>query len=138
MNSEMIYNLTPVIVDAPITPGSDLQAPSDCTANLNPNTKILTVTATITLPQGEDLSKVTLEQYYSEENGLQFYYVYNFSTPPRATYVPYSCSFEALTDDQTGAPIPFENINTVLQIIQDIDPKTSRGTSTPITHNTDI
>lgn len=138
MNSEMIYKLTPVIVDAPITPANDIQAPTDCTANFNPVTKVLTVTATITLPQGEDISKVTLEQYYTPDAGLQFYYVYDFSTPERATYVPYQCSFEALSEDPSGTPIHFENIDSVLQIIQDIDPKTSRGTTTPITHNTDI
>lgn len=138
MNSETIYKLNPVNVDAPITPANDIQAPTDCTANYNPVTKVLTVYATITLPEGEDISKVTLEQYYSEELGLQFYYVYDFSSLEKPSYVSYKCYFEALNEDPTGTPIHFENIDSVLQIIQDIDPKTSRGTTTPITHNTDI
>lgn len=138
MNSGTVYNLTPVDASSAIQPSDQLQAPTACKAIYSATKNELNVFGTITLPEGESISNVTLEQYYSENDGLQFYYVYNFSTPAGAPYISYPCTFTALEKDASGNLIPFETLTSVLQLIQDIDPKTSRGTTTPITHNSEI
>lgn len=137
MDSVTVYNLTPVDTNSPIEPGDQLNAPTACRAIYSAKNNTLTVSGTITLPEGESLSNITLEQYYSEEDGLQFYYVYNFATPAGVPYNSFACSFVALNKDFNGNAIPLSSLTSILQLIQDIDPKTSRGTTTPITHNTE-
>jgi hypothetical protein len=136
MESGTIYQLTPVVVGVSISPSTQLNPPSAFTANCSNG--VLTGNATISLPNGVSPTSVVLKQFYSPTLGLQFYFVYNFTTPQGATYNDYQFAFTADPKDYKNNPIPFTTLNQATALIQDIDPKTSRGTSTPITHNSEI
>lgn len=136
MESGTIYPLTPVVVGTSIAPNTQLNPPTAFSALYSNGN--LTCNATVSLPNGVDPASVTLKQFYSPSLGLQFYFVYNFVTPQGATYTNYQFSFTAAQKDYKNNQIPFASLTQATALIQDIDPKTSRGTSTPITHNTDI
>jgi hypothetical protein len=138
MNSETVYTLIPVETSTLIKPGDDPNVPEKCSAIFSLKQNKLTVYATILIPDDTTISIVTLKQFYSKDVGLQFYFVYSVSNPKfiQKNYV--SCKFNALPKDASGNQIPLSNLKSILQLIQDTDPKTSRGTTTPITHNTDV
>lgn len=133
MESGTIYQLTPVVVGVSIAPSTQLNPPSVFTANYSNGN--LTGNATISLPNGVSPTSVVLKQFYSPSLGLQFYFVYDYITPQGATYSDYQFAFTAAPKDYKNNAIPFATLTQATALIQDIDPKTSRGTTTPITHN---
>jgi hypothetical protein len=108
-----------------------LPPPFNDSAVYNQSTNMLTITASVMLPNVEN---ITVEQYYSREDAtkLQLCITYMDTLDPLTTFFTAPLTFNALPINDTGG---LHVIKSVELILQDKDPKTSRGTVTTVAHS---
>lgn len=130
-------NVTPTNTNEPIVPSSNptLNPPYNETAvcNLAPATPELTFTCTVDIPTEVAWSDVQVLQYYNSSNAdtVEIYFVYNISGGS-GKYNSYTVEVALNNTDANGRDIVFNNITKITSLIEDIDPKTSRGTRTVV------
>ena len=106
----------------------ELPDPVGCDAVYNTTNKTLEYTCTIQIPVEVDINDVKGYQYYSSdnENTLEIYFVYDYTRSLSGDYNTYDVSVVALDT------IDLTKIENIFNLIENIDPKTSRGTVTTV------
>lgn len=132
--------VTPVLTSKeilPETPVCELPEPFSTTANVINGELIFN--CSVKLPAQVKWSDVTVEQFYdaSNANPLQFYFVYTFDGASSGN-TQHDLTITGLKDDESGSAIPYADINSLLGMVVNNDPKTSRGTVFPIRQSGDL
>lgn len=133
--------VTPVLTSKeilPETPVCELPEPFSTTANFINGELIFN--CSVKLPSQVQWSDVTVEQYYdsSNANPLQFYFVYTLDGTPTGNPNQFDLAITGLKDDESGSAIPYEDISSLIAMVVNKDPKTSRGMAVGIRQAGDL
>lgn len=132
-------NVTPTNTNEPIAPSTNptLNPPYNESAlcNLEPATPELTFTCTVDIPEEISWSNVQVLQYFNAANAdtIEIYFVYNV-VGGSGKYNSFNVAVSVNNVDATGHEIDFNNVTNITSLVEDIDPKTSRGTRTMVQH----
>ncbi|MCC6702844.1 MAG: hypothetical protein IT221_15035 [Fluviicola sp.] len=132
--------VTPVLTTIeilPETPTCELPDPLDPSAEVVDGE--LTFNVSVLIPNEIAWEDVVVQQYYddSKTNPLQFYFVYTLDGEPSGD-TQYDLTISGLKNDASGKAIPYANIENLLNMVVNDDPKTSRGTVFPIRQSGNI
>jgi hypothetical protein len=126
MNVEVTETqLVPIQSENPLAPPVNNVA----TASVVSGVVNLTYSCTITIPVEVNFDMVKAQQYYAgnQNKTLEFYFVYDYDGTLSGENNHYDV---ILTANGTKAPLAI--ISEVFSLIENIDPKTSRGTVTTV------
>ena len=117
--------LVPIQSENPLAPPINNVA----TATVVGGEACLTYSCTITIPVEVNLDKVTAQQYYAGNlcKTLEFYFVYDYDGTLSGENNHYNVILTA-----NGVKAPLAIITEIFSLIENIDPKTSRGTVTTV------
>lgn len=94
----------------------------------------LQYSCSVMLPVEIDWSQVTVYQFYAGNGSqtLEFYFVYDKGGVLSGNFKQYDLTITALDTDGNGNKIPLDTIQNVFSLIENMDPKTSRGIKFPV------
>lgn len=132
--------VTPVLTTTeilPETPTCELPDPFNASAEVVNG--VLTFNVSVLIPNEIAWEDVVVQLYYdvSKRNALQFYYVYTLDGEPSGN-TQYDLTITGLKNDASGKAIPYANIQNLLNMVVNDDPKTSRGMAIPIRKTGDL
>lgn len=132
--------VTPVLTSRellPETPTCELPDPFNASAEVVNG--VLTFNVSVLIPNEIAWEDVVVQQYYdvSKRNPLQFYYVYTLDGETSGN-TQYDLTITGLKNDASGKAIPYANIENLLNMVVNNDPKTSRGMAIPIRKTGDL
>jgi len=132
--------VTPVLTEKeilPETPTCELPDPIDEYASFANGE--LTYNVSVLIPTEIAWEDVVVQQYYdaSNANPLQFYFVYTLDGSSSGN-TQHDLSITGLKDDASSSAIPYADISSLVAMVVNDDPKTSRGTSVNIRQNSGI
>lgn len=144
---QSVKSVTPTNVDQPLFPSSNptLVDPYDDGAAYDASSAApsLTFNCTIKIPVEVSWDSLRVQQYYttnepSDQNDpnnpttVSIYFVYDITGDESGNFNEYQVSVTLNDTNAEGQAIPFDQITNIFTLIDDLDPKTSRGTLVPV------
>lgn len=136
-------NVTPSNTATQIVPSQNptLGAPYNESASYNSSqaTPALTFSCTVQIPVEIAWSAVQVLQYFnaSNPNTIEIYFVYNIAGGS-GNYNTFNVQINCNSTYLNNVRIDLSKVNTIVSLVEDVDPKTSRGTRTMVQRTGEI
>lgn len=115
----------------PLKNSNQLPPLFDNSASISP-TPVLEYACSVMIPVEVSWGDVTVFQYYGGGSTLDIYFVYDYPGTLSGDNQQYDVCVTALDKDISGQTIPLASIAEIFSLVQNKDPKTSRGTMTTV------